>query len=206
MLTVLKNNTKKIYLALAGAVLLCCAIFIYTAAGPFISLYHIKEGVDAKDSARLSSYIDFESLRTSATKQLKKNISESMGIDLTQKENLNPLTTLMYGIANQLIETAVDNAVSPDGIALLMAGDGIDLKPRALLAVETVNKTEHEPKVSQNIKFLEWLKLSEFKYETHDQFSIVLYDKKDKKTKLLLTRNGLRWKLSDVIFDFENKN
>jgi hypothetical protein len=225
---VLPGKTKKVYLAFGLSALLFTAILGYTALGPFVTLYNIKEGVEKKDSKRLNTYIDFESLRISAKKQVQKNISQSLGVDLTEAEtSKNPLTALMYRFADQLIETAVNNAVSPTGIALLLAGDGIDLKPQAMLAPrlpdnskgqedeaasesaveqkqkerQNTVKKETQKNKQQQASFLDWLKASEFHYESHRKFSVFLYDKNHNKTQLLLIRDGIRWRLSDVIFE-----
>jgi len=225
---VLPGKTKKVYLVFGLSALLFTAILGYTALGPFVTLYNIKEGVEKKDSKRLNTYIDFESLRISAKKQVQKNISQSLGVDLTEAEtSKNPLTALMYRIADQLIETAVNNAVSPSGIALLLAGDGIDLKPQAMLAPKLTDsskgqedeaasesaveqrqkerqntaKKETQKNKQQQADFLDWLKASEFHYESHRKFSVFLYDKNHNKTQLILSRDGIRWRLSDVIFE-----
>ena len=216
---------QKIKIGLTTSILLPGMLLGYIALGPFISLYHIKQGVEQKDIRRLNTYIDFESLQKSVKKQIQKNISESLGVDLSQTDaSLNPLMALVYELANTVIETAVVNIVSPGGIALLLSGEGVDLQAQTLLAEKLTGSqvSENEVNMSNEIhtqqsaatlqknkseieKFLVWLKTTEFRYDSHQQFSVFLTDKEYKTTQLVLTRSGIAWKLSDVILNTDPK-
>jgi hypothetical protein len=227
------SRKTKLYLAAGASVLVLLFMFMYVLLGPFISLYAIKQGVENKNTKVLARYIDFESVRGSAKKQVQKNIYASWGIDLTKKdEQRDMFTSIAYRFADKLVDTAVESAVSPTGIALLLSGERIDFQsgkqeklseqtsPQASVQTEpgnetvseeatskeatskvTASKIEIQKPHSQKPGFREWLKRGEYEYHSHDRFSLFLYDKNNKQTHLVLTRHGMRWKLSDVIFE-----
>ena len=55
-----------------GSIVVLFVIIIvgYVTAGPFITIYQIKSGVEDQDSDKLSEHIDFTTLRTNLKEQL----------------------------------------------------------------------------------------------------------------------------------------
>lgn len=138
------------------------------------------------DAERISSYVDFVSLRSNLKEQLKAEMIKKMATDKDLKDN--PFAGFAYAMANPLIDSMIDAMITPTSFETFIKG-------KVNREKEVIN-TETE---SQNSKKQEniWDK-AEYDYKFPSKFIIIIKvdDKND--LKLILTRNGFDWKLTGM--------
>jgi hypothetical protein len=171
----------KKWLVLALVVLL--VLGGYVAVGPYLTVRAIRIAVKEQDAAALSRQVDFPALRVSLKAQLDDRLLRKAGPDLQS----NPLAAFGLSIANSLLGGGVDAMVTPAGLGALMEGrkiwkrvdDGIAQRDPALPAPEVL----HEAR---------------YRYESLSRFTATVSDDEGRPLVFVMTRDGLRWKLSDI--------
>ena len=149
----------------------------YVAAGPYLMLYKLKSGVEARDAEAVAECVDFPALRQNLKDQLQAAASKR--IDSQQ----NPLAALAATIAVRVADPLVDSLISPEGLAGLMAGE----KP-ALASSETPSARFPAKKPLED---------ATFGYESFGEF-VVSVPSPGGAIRFVLTRSGLSWKLSRI--------
>jgi hypothetical protein len=160
---------KKVYIAVATALVLAFAG--YVAAGPHLALNGIRDGIVAQDEAALAEHVDFPVLRES----MKTELATAMTARMAERAGGDPQLAAMGQLfASKMIEVMVDKVVTPQGLAMMTstngAGDGL---------------------TKDNV--LAGLSVS---YEGLNSAVVTQADKPD--TKLILTRQGLKWRLTGI--------
>jgi hypothetical protein len=164
--------------------LLLATIVGYAVFGPFIAVYQIKSGVEQRDSEKLSEYIDFPTLRTN----LKEQANAELMKKATTESKDKPFRALGLALAPKLVEGMVDSFVTPTGISYLMAGK----KPQQF-------KGEQQPQESGGGHPREPFKNSRYTYDSPSKFSVWVKADKGEEIRFVLIRDGLSWKLSNII-------
>jgi len=164
-------------------VLFAIAIAGYAAAGPFITLHQIKSGVEKQDSEKLSEHIDFATLRTNLKEQLNALVMKQATSELKD----NPFAALAMGFASKLVEGMVDSFVTPSGLANLMEGK----KPQ--------RGQESEQPAGSSTQKREPFKDARYTYDSSSKFSVWVKDENGEEIRFVLARDGLSWKLSNII-------
>lgn len=165
------------------AVLLAVALVAWVAAGPWLAVDAIKDALRAQDSTALAARVDFPALRTSLKHQLADRLVRRAGAE-AQSSALGAIGLRMATGATSL---AVDATVNPAGLAALMEGRAIwrqvgdDFDPPA------PGSTAREP-----------LRDAAYRYESPSRFTITVHDETGSPLVFILTRQGLRWRLTDV--------
>lgn len=173
--------------AIALIALLAVAIVGYVAAGPYITLHQIKSAVQQQNSEKLSENIDFPTLRQNLKEQLNAVIMKET---VSQMKD-NPVAALALGFASKLVDGMVDSFVSPSGLANLMEGK----KPQQKAPTET---SESTPSQSTDEK-REPFKDARYTYDSTSKFSVWVKANEGEETRFVLTRDGLKWKLSNNV-------
>ena len=171
----------KKWLALALVVLILLGG--YVAVGPYLTVRAIRIAVKEQDAASLSRQVDFPALRASLKAQLDDRLLRKAGPDLQS----NPLAAFGLSIANSLMGGGVDAMVTPAGLGALMEGhkiwkrvdDGISQRDPDLPAPEA-------------------LRDARYRYESPSRFTATVADDEGRPMVFVMTRDGLRWKLSDI--------
>ena len=176
---------------IAGIVVLTAIVIAaYTAAGPFITLYQIKGGIEDRDSAKLSEHIDFPALRVN----LKEQINALVMKEAVLKMKDSPFAGLLKGLASKLADSMVDSFVTPSGLANLMEGK----KPQQGRGAE-------EPAGSgAPAQKLDLLRNARFTYDSASRFSSWVKTDNGEEIRFVLTRDGLSWKLSNIVVPMKN--
>lgn len=158
------------------------ALAAYVASGPWRTVQGIREAVVAQDARALSRHVDFPALRQSLKAQLRDHLVREAGID-AQSGLFGALALRMAG---GLVDAAVETMVTPVGLGAVMEGrkvwnnvirDGVGAPPRP--ATEPL----HEP---------------EYRIESLSRVTATVPDEQGRPVEFVLTRQGLRWRLSDV--------
>jgi hypothetical protein len=153
------------------------------AVGPYLKVRAIRIAVKEQDAAALSRQVDFPALRASLKAQLDDRLLRSAGANLQS----NPLAAFGLSIANSLIGGGVDAMVTPAGLGALMEGrkiwkrvdDGVSQRDPAL----------PEPEVLHGARY---------RYESLSRFTATISDDEGRPLVFVMSRDGLRWKLSDI--------
>ncbi|MGE3334975.1 MAG: DUF2939 domain-containing protein [Rhodospirillaceae bacterium] len=159
---------KKIYLAGAALVLLAAG---YVAAGPYLALNEIRDGIVAQDEAALAAHIDFPVLRES----MKEQIAAAMTARMEERSGGDPEMVAMGKLfASKMVEVMVDKIATPAGLAMMTSTKGVE---------EGLNK--------DNV-------LADFdiSYEAWDRAVVTQAEKPD--ATLILSRQGLSWRWTGV--------
>ena len=170
-------------------VLFAIAVVGYITAGPFITLHQIKSGVEQQDAEKLSKLIDFPTLRSNLKEQLNAFVMKEAMSELKD----NPFTALTMGFASKLVEGMVDSFATPSGLACLMEGK----KQKQSQGGELKQKESVEQKFKP-------FKNARYTYDSSSKFSAWVKDDKGDEIRFVLTRNGLSWKLSNIIIPMKS--
>lgn len=86
---------------------------------PFFTLHQMRQAAERKDAAALSAHIDFPALRASA----KHAVDEQVARKLAAKPHRKQGTIWGAVLLGTLARNAIDDLVTPDGVAKLLAAD-----------------------------------------------------------------------------------
>lgn len=171
---------------LIGA-LLAAALLAYTAAGPFITLYQIKSALDAQDTQKLAHHVNFPVLRENLKAQINTLILREVPAGVAD----NPFGALGLAFAGTLVDSLVEGYVTPGGLSTLLAGRLPDVLPQQPQAPATETQPPAAPVANP-----------QFSYDSTSQFTMRLNISAERSIRLVLTRTGLTWQLTNIILPF----
>lgn len=171
---------KKLVAIVVGVVLLLAG---WVAAGPWLTVNAIKDALRNQDSTALAEQVDFPALRTSLKHQLADRLVRGAGAEV-QSSALGAIGLRMATGATSL---AVDATVNPAGLAAMMEGRAIWRQVGDDFVPPAPDSTAREP-----------LRDASYRYLSASRFSITVHDESGAPLVFLLTRQGLRWRLTDV--------
>ncbi len=161
---------------------------IYIATAPYITVYQMKSAAEKHDGEALSEYIEFPSVRQSLKDQMNAMFAKKMAEDEEIKNN--PFAALGAAFAGMIVDKMVDAYVTPAGITQLMAGE----KPKSE-ADKGGSNTDH----SERKPFSD----ASMSYESFDKFVVKIKGTDGGEGKFVLRRQGIGWKLTDIIIPIE---
>ncbi len=172
------NSNGKNVLAYVAAIVIAvlCVGFYFT---PHIAVNSMKSAVEARDAARFSQYVDYPALRESLKRELTAKL-----VGETQGKNKDPFAAMGASMAAAFIDPAVDKLMTPEGLAMLMAG-GKEAPAKR-------NKKAPGPKAEIDMAMA---------YESFNKFIVALWekDKQNDAVQLVFNRDGFfSWKLAAV--------
>ena len=171
---------KKASILIAGLLVLIAG---YLYASPYLALNSIKNAAQARDAEKLSSYIDFPSVKQGVKEQIKAKFATEM----IANENSNGFEALGSMLATAMIDPLVDGLITPEGIAAMMS-------EKQDQASTEVASTQEESNESNNLEY-------ETGYDSFSAFHVNINNiKTDKTVKVMLHRDGLSWKITDIDF------
>ncbi len=194
---------------LVGAALVFAIVFAgYVAAGPFMTMHRIQTELSSNDSQRLENNIDFETLRASIKTQLNQQMEKTT--DQALGANNNPMASLAKAFLSQAVDKIVEHSLTPQGLANLMRGK-TQKAPGKNAANESANTdtpqtesgngntTEKETgNTTANREPTNILDQADMTFDSTSQCSFWVTGNDGKKTRIIFTRYGMRWKLSDI--------
>lgn len=178
-------------------VIAALALIGYVAAGPFLAMKGIAEGIAKKDSEKLSSHVDFPLLRQNLKEQMNAAMMKNMKDDLKE----NPFSGLAMAFMPKLIDTMVDGYVTPSGLAAMMSGEKPDIDNPMEHGKKEQEESAKPEKPKDVAKMFEDAKIG---FDSLSQFSIAVKSKEnDDEVKMVLTRDALEWKLSNILIPID---
>ena len=173
---------------------LFCAWFYFT---PYLAVRGMKSALAARDAARLSSYVNFPSLKES----LKANVNAMLASEIMEKKEANPFGAIGTALAAVIINPMIDAFVTPENLATLMKG----YEPRL------GGDSTQPPLVKDNTwssDFDAGVEMS-MSYESFDRFVVTVKQKGDvgEPISFVFNRDGtFSWKLSALRLPTEGRS
>lgn len=157
-------------------------------ATPHITLWRMKSAAEAGDFERFSQFVDYPKVRESA----KQNLAESGVLDraLERGTGNRVLDAIAGVLANPVMNAAIDAAISPQSLALLMQGRSW---------VEARSPSRHRKGASADAESPK-VEIA-MNYEGLNAFSVQVKKRESsaEPSQFILTRDGLiSWKLSAI--------
>lgn len=196
---------KRVVLAF---LLLAAALLAWVAAGPYLALRAMDRAIANRDSAALSRHVDFPALQASLRAQVEDAIARRVPADAQG----SVLGGLGVEIATAMAGGAVEGLATPAGLAALMQGRDAWGRLRTLTGTDAQAAVPparadadadagagadaaagRGPTTSTSP-----LSGATHRFESHDRFVATARDGQGRPVTLVLTRRGLRWRLSDV--------
>ena len=173
----------KKWLALALVVLIL--IGGYIAAGPYLTIKAIRTAVREQDSAELSKHIDFPALRTSFKLQLDDYLVRRAGPEMQS----SLLGSLALGMASSATDGIVDAMATPAGLAAVLEGRNF---------WHRLNGSRRSDAPYATAPPRDPLEGAMYDFESPSRFTATVNNAGGDPVVFVLTREGLRWKVSDV--------
>lgn len=169
---------------LLGAMLL--AVAGYVAVGPFLTIRAIERAAIDNRTIAIARRVDFPAVRASLKHQFRDHAVRQAGVE-RQASRFGRLGLRATGIA---IDAAVDATVNPAGLAALMQGRkayaGLFEEPHGAAGAAPAEPRQRP------------LQDAGYRYESASRFTVTVTDDAGRQTVFVLTRRGLRWRLSDI--------
>lgn len=186
---------------LIAPVILITLMIGYLAAGPFLTLYRIQEGLTEKNTTTLEENIDFQALRTSIKTQLNQQMAQTTDNALGGADN--PMANLAKMFLSQAVDKIVEHSLTPKGLTNLMQGQAHPRKATETESGQQDKTPEPEPSPptrndSQPSDKVNLMDQADMTYDSLSQSSFWITNKKGQQTRIVFTRYGWRWKLSDI--------
>jgi len=157
----------------------------YVVAGPYLAIHGIRTALAEQDTGRLQRHIDFPALRVNLRAQVEDALARRAGPEIGG----NLFGAAALSIANSVLGRGVDTMVTPMGIAAILEGRAT--WKRAI--GETVGGDTYAPPVP-----VDPLKQAQHRYESPSRFTATVHDADGDPVVFVLTRQGLRWRLTDI--------
>ncbi|MBE2211353.1 MAG: DUF2939 domain-containing protein [Xanthomonadaceae bacterium] len=179
------NKTAKCVLIIAAIVLLALAGWI--AAGPYMAIHGIRQAVESQDIRALERHVDYPKLRANIKAQIEDRIAREIG----QRFGTQVTGSAASSVAGMLSDSAVDAMVSPAGIAILLQGHSLVERARGNVAPGgglTSGPAPYDP-----------LKGAKTRFVSPSRFIATVQSADGKSVDFVFERQGLRWRLTDIL-------
>lgn len=169
---------KSRFLPLFSLAICVAAAWLYFS--PYLAYRRVTRAAERGDVEALNEVVDFPALRTS----FKENVRTAVAREISSDRG-NPFAAVGGALAGLVTGPVIDAAVTPSGIAALTKGDDPRDGERDDKAGEARTDVERDRR-----------------YEGTNRFAVRYLDRETgaEQYALILTRDGLRWKLSGVRF------
>ncbi len=177
---------KTILIVVASATALVLGL---VAAGPYLAIHGIRKAIETQDVAALERHVDFPALRVNMKAHVEDYIARQGG-GLSESGGL--LGAIGLQLAGGLGGAAVDAMVTPLGIGALLQGRSMWMRGTG----QTVDgDTYGTPRPADPLKD------AKLRYESTSRFTATVADENGQPVMVVFQREGLRWRLVDVLFD-----
>lgn len=178
---------KRTGIALLALVSLAVGLYLIS---PYPALSGIEQGIAHRDADQLSAHTDFPKLRQNLKEQVSARLMKDTLSDAGQD---NMLGALGMALASKFIKGMIDAFVTPSGMASLMQGN-------IEQAGDSGRGTEHDPERSEKL-----FAHAEHRFDSLNQYSVWVTNEQGGRVRLVLTRSGLTWRLSNIVLPLDDK-
>jgi hypothetical protein len=169
-----------------AAIVVIALVFVlagigYFVASPFLALNNIRQGFQVRDAEKVAQHVDFPALRQS----LKEQIGAAALANAATSDD-TPLGNAGAALASGFIGQMIDSFVTPSGLAQFMEAQA--------------KQSTSDADTDMNIDPQAMLAEASYGFESLSTFAVRIPDKETgQDVRLVLTRSGFNWKLSDVV-------
>jgi|GEM_PF-1029658 len=166
------------------SVLIIIAGLGWVVGSPYYVAYNMKLAADSQNSDKLASYVDFPQLQANAKQQLDSTIA-------AQSQGQNPMIAVLgQGLGSLLSDKIIESTITPAGLSELLRGaNKVTVKTQS--GDQQPTAPQSQPTPNNDVSF---------GYKAWDKFTIDIENQTSRLTQLILTRQGVTWKLTDVRF------
>lgn len=165
-------------------VLCALALIGFFVSGPYRALKGLQTAIAFDDANALNAYVDFETLRANLKRQLNARTQAKLNAALPN----GLLSQIASGIAGSVTDAAVDELVTPTGLNQLVLGASLIGGQLQGQATGTLAQRFESGSGS---------------FEASDRFVYTIRATPNRELTLVLTRNGLGWRLTNVVLPIE---
>jgi type II secretion system protein G len=158
---------------------------------PYLVVSHIKHSLNQGDADALSRDIDFPTLRSNLKDQLNYLVT-TQAVTGTKD---NPFSALGAMIGGSLVNNVIDAYVTPYGLSQL-------LTDKLQFSTDKSQQTTPVDKQALDRTF----KAASSGYDSLSRFSVTLHGDNGEPVKLVLTRSGLSWRLTNILLPANSAN
>jgi len=175
----MSRRSENLVLALLVA---SAAVAIWVCFLPYLAVSHIKRSLERGDADALSRDIDFPTLRSNLKDQLNYLIASQA---TTGTEN-NPFTALGALIGGSFANNMIDAYVTPYGLSQIITH-------QAQIATDKPQQGIDKQRLDRLFK------TASCAYDSPSRFFVTLHGDNGEQIKVVLTRNGLSWRLTNIL-------
>lgn len=168
---------KKILIALGTLVALSVA---YVAAGPYLALNGIRDGIVDQDVEALAEHIDFPILRENVKAQMNAYMMTQMQKTAGESDMAAGFAAMGMMFAGKMIDGMIDNLMTPAGISALT-------RPKGGASDEASREN-----VMADV---------DIDYSGFSRATVTPQNNPD--LKLILSRQGWSWRLTNILFPMD---
>lgn len=173
-----------------GLVILVLIVGVW-ASGPFLAVHNIRKAIEAQDTAALSQHIDFPALRANFKQQLDDQLVRKAGADVQS----SLLGAMALRLAGGLTDSVVDMLATPAGLGALIEGRGL-LKR---VTNDAIDPNENAVSTGSS----DPLEGAKYRFQSPSRFTITLHPESEDPLVVGMTRDGLRWRVTDIRLPFD---
>jgi len=167
-----------------AAAALLLALLAWVGSGPWRTIDGIRQAVKTEDARALARHVDFPALRTSLKPQVQDRIVRAAGAEAQS----GPFAAFGLTVATGLAGGLVDAMVTPAGLGALMEGRKVWNRVGGIPPpTRSDTGAQPDPIPDPRLRFESLSRMSA---------TVTLDDRSE--LVLVLTRNGTRWRLSEI--------
>ena len=162
------------------------ALGAYVVAGPYLAINGVRSALEQHDTAALARHVDFPALRGNLRAQVDDYLLRQAGPDVQR----NPFGAIALQMAGGLAGGAVEALLTPAGIGAVLSG-------RSLWHRGSGAGIDRNDSYAHNAPS-DPLADARYRYESTSRFTATVVDRNGEPVVFVLSRDGLRWKLTDI--------
>lgn len=172
---------------------LVVAFVLYFAGSPYLAVYQMRTAAQQHNGHALAERIDFPAVRDS----LKQQMGAAVTSEVLNQADLqdNPFAVLGASFAGMMVNSLVDAFVTPSGIIELMSGELSDIRKAGKRAGKSGKNGGDRPEAAGEKPFDD----ISMAYQSFNRFIVTPKGKSSRQAKFILSRQGLTWKLTEII-------
>ena len=162
----------------------------YVVASPYITITNIKTYVQNRDQEKMAENINFPVLRENFRQQLNEQLIKSNAIKAKMQDDDSPYASIkVFSLTRKMADELTHALITPAGLSNIMSGGKLLQDGIAVNQQTTENR--------------EIFKNAKYSFDDINSFSARVKNDHDEEVRFVLTRNGLSWKLTNIVFPLQ---
>ena len=162
------------------------ALASWVTAGPWLAINGVRGAIRDQDTAALARHVDFPTLRGNLRAQVDDYLLRQAGPDVQS----NPFGAIALRMAGGLAGGAVEALLTPAGIGAVLGGRSLWHRGSGAGVDRNDSYAHGAPR--------DPLEGARYRYESTSRFTATVDDRSGEPVVFVLSRDGLRWKLTDI--------